>query len=129
MLGQWHFTYSWIDKHENSTWKSQLMLFSNLYVPRTLEMTKASIKHVVRLSDISMVYTLCRLLESLVVPENILAIAEASIYEIYFVFASIWRFGGACDDVGRYFRAESSQLWKAECRNVAFPQQGTVFDY
>jgi hypothetical protein len=31
--------------------------------------------------------------------------------------------------VGRDFRAEFSQMWKGEWRNVVFPQQGTVFDY
>jgi hypothetical protein len=63
-------------------------------------MIKAYLKDVVTLSDIGMEYTLCSLPVSLLVSENISAKAEASIYEIYFVFASIWEFGGACDDVG-----------------------------
>jgi dynein heavy chain len=128
-VGPMAFAYSWIDKRENAAEKNQLTLLFNHYVSRTLEMIKASIKHVVPLSDIGMVYTLCRLLESLLIPENIPANSEASLYEIYFVFASIWAFGGACDDVGRDFRAEFSQMWKGEWRNVMFPQQGTVFDY
>jgi hypothetical protein len=52
-------------------------------------MIKASIKHVVTLSDIGMVYTLCRLLENLLIPENVPTNVEAFIYEIFSVFTSL----------------------------------------
>jgi dynein heavy chain len=89
------FTYSWIYNQGNSAEKSQLMLSLNNYVPKTREMIKASVKHVVPSSDICMVYQLCRLMESLLVPENNPANVESIINEIYFVFATIWTFDGA----------------------------------
>jgi dynein heavy chain len=75
-----------------------------------------------------MVVTLCRLLERLLTEQSVPANAEASLYELYFVFAVLWAFGGAWDDQGRGFRAEFSQMWQSEWRNVTFPQRGTVFD-
>jgi dynein heavy chain len=121
--------YSWIDKRTNGNEKSQLTVLFNNYVPRTLELLHATLQHVVPLSDVGMVQTLCGLLEGLLTEQNVPANAEASLYELYFVFAAVWAFGGACDDQGRDFRAEFSQMWRGEWRNVTFPQQGTVFDY
>jgi len=69
------------------------------------------------------------LLEGLLTDQNIPANAEASLYELYFVFSAVWGFSGACDDQGGDFRAEFSQMWRSEWRNVMFRQQGTVFDY
>jgi len=128
-VGPMAYAYSWVDKRTNATEKNQLTVFFNNYVTRTLDIMRNNIKHVVPLCDIAVVVTLCRLLESLLIPENVPANSEASVYELYFVFAAVWSFGGACDDVGRDYRAEFSQMWKSEWRNVVFPQQGTVFDY
>jgi dynein heavy chain len=128
-VGFMAYAYSWIDKRTNGNEKSQLTVLFNNYVPRTIEMIHAQIKHIVPLPDIAMVITLCRLLERLLTEQNVPANAEASLYELYFVFAAVWAFGGACDDQGRDYRAEFSQMWRSEWRNVTFPQQGTVFDY
>jgi dynein heavy chain len=51
------------------------------------------------------------------------------VYEFYFVFVADWAFGGACNNQGSDFRAEFSQMWRGEWRNIGFPQQGTAFDY
>jgi dynein heavy chain len=103
--------YSWIDKPTNWNEKSQLTVLFNNYVPRTLELLHATLQHIVPLSDVGMVQTLCNLLEGLLTDQNVLANAEVSLYELYFVFAALWAFGGACDDQGRDFRAEFSQMW------------------
>lgn len=42
-----------------------------------------------------MVQTLCHLLECLLTEENIPADCPKDTYELYFVFAAIWAFGGA----------------------------------
>lgn len=42
-----------------------------------------------------MVQTLCHLLECLLAEENIPADCPKDTYELYFVFAAIWAFGGA----------------------------------
>jgi len=126
-VGPMAYVYSWLEKRKNPTEKNQLTVLFNNYVTRTLELMHSHIKHIVPLADIAMVQTLCRLLESLL--ENVPANSEASIYELYFVFAAVWAFGGGCDDQGRDYRAEFSQMWRSEWRSVVFPQQGTVFDY
>ena len=41
-----------------------------------------------------MIQTLCYLLETLLTPENTPPDTAKDIYELYFVFAAIWSFGG-----------------------------------
>jgi hypothetical protein len=65
------------------------------------------------------------IVERLLTEQNVPANTEASLYELYFAFATVLTFGGACNDQGRDYRVEFSQMW----RSVTFPQQGTVFDY
>ena len=128
-VGCMAYAYSWIDKRTNGNEKSQLTVLFNNYVPRTLEIIHNTLQHVVPLTDIGMVQTLCRLLEGLLTEKNVPYNSEASLYELYFVFAAVWAFGGACDDQGHDYRMQFSQMWKSEWRSVVFPQQGTVFDY
>ena len=128
-VGFMAYAYSWIDRRTNGNEKSQLTVLFNNYVPRTLEIIHNTLQHIVPLSDVGMVQTLCRLLEGLLTEKNVPHNSEASLYELYFVFAAVWAFGGACDDQGRDYRMQFSQMWKSEWRNVSFPQQGTVFDY
>ena len=42
-----------------------------------------------------MIQTLCYLLEALLTPENTPPDSNKEVYEIYFVFAAVWAFGGA----------------------------------
>ncbi|OHS95209.1 Dynein heavy chain family protein [Tritrichomonas foetus] len=128
-VGFMAYAYSWIDKRTNGNEKSQLTVLFNNYVPRTIEIMHNTLQHIVPLTDVGMVHTLCRLLEGLLTEKNVPANADASLYELYFVFAAVWAFGGACDDQGRDYRLQFNQMWRSEWRNVVFPQQGTVFDY
>ena len=41
-----------------------------------------------------MIQTLCYLLETLLTPENTPPDTAKDVYELYFVFAAIWAFGG-----------------------------------
>ena len=127
-VGPMAYAYSWIDRRTNPNEKSQLTVLFNNYVTRTLEMIHQQISHIVPITDVAMVETLCRLLEGLLTEQNIGANAEASLYELYFVFAAVWAFGGACDDMGDN-RQKFNAMWRSEWRTVVFPQQGTVFDY
>jgi dynein heavy chain len=126
-VGFMTYAYSWIDKPTNENEKSQLTVLFNNHVPRTIEVIHAQIKYIVPPPDIAKVISLCRLLEILLTEQNIRANAEASRYGLYFVFAAVSTFGAACDDQSREYRAEFSQMWRSEWRNVTFPQQGTVF--
>lgn len=42
-----------------------------------------------------MIQTLCYLLETLLTPENTPPDTAKEIYELYFVFAAVWAFGGS----------------------------------
>jgi hypothetical protein len=65
------------------------------------------------------------IVQRLLTEQNVAANAEASLYELDFAVAAVSAFGGACDDQGRDYRAEFSQMR----RNVTFLEQGTAFDY
>lgn len=99
--------------------------------------------------------TLCCLLDCLLTDENTPPDSPRELYEIYFVFACVWAFGGALfqDHVSPFlgilfdvtfslrlsrsvslsqlidYRSEFSRWWCKEMRAVKFPSQGSVFDY
>jgi dynein heavy chain len=53
------YAYSWIDKPTKGNKKSQLTVLFNIYLPRTIEVIHAQIKHIVPPPDIAMVISLC----------------------------------------------------------------------
>ncbi|XP_066096637.1 dynein axonemal heavy chain 11 isoform X2 [Saccopteryx bilineata] len=81
-------------------------------------------------ADCLMEETLCALLECLLTPENVPSDSSKEVYEVYFVFACIWAFGGTLlQDQFSGYQAEFSRWWHREMKAVKFPSQGTVFDY
>lgn len=52
-------------------------------------------KTIIPIPEQSVVQMLCYLLECLLTPENTPADSPKDLYELYFVFAAIWAFGGA----------------------------------
>lgn len=52
-------------------------------------------------------------------------------YEAFFLFAGIWGIGGACgggqDD--EKDMKDFSTVWRAACKTLKFPEQGSVYDY
>ncbi|XP_019220092.2 LOW QUALITY PROTEIN: dynein heavy chain 11, axonemal [Oreochromis niloticus] len=129
-LGWNPYVASWIDQRERQTERAHLTILFEKYVPRCLEQMKNTFKTITPIPEISMVQTLCTLLDCLLTPENVPSESPREIYETYFTFACIWAFGGAlyqdqlCD-----YRAEFSQWWTKEMKTVKLPAQGTVFDY
>ncbi|XP_026040676.1 dynein heavy chain 11, axonemal isoform X2 [Astatotilapia calliptera] len=129
-LGWNPYVASWIDQRERQTERTHLTILFEKYVPRCLEQMKNTFKTITSIPEISMVQTLCTLLDCLLTPENVPSESPREIYETYFTFACIWAFGGAlyqdqlCD-----YRAEFSQWWTKEMKTVKLPAQGTVFDY
>jgi hypothetical protein len=61
-VGFMTYAHSWIDKRTKGNEKSQLTVALNNYVPRTIEVIYAQIKHIVPLPDVVMAVTPCRLL-------------------------------------------------------------------
>ncbi|XP_059524579.1 dynein axonemal heavy chain 9 [Myotis daubentonii] len=121
---------SWIEKREIQTERANLTILFDKYLPTCLDTLRTRFKRIIPIPEQSMVQTLCHLLECLLTEENIPADCPKDTYELYFVFAAIWAFGGAMiQDQLVDYRAEFSKWWLAEFKTIKFPSQGTVFDY
>lgn len=82
--------------------KANLQILFDKYVPTCLDTLRVRFKKITPIADISMVQTLCYLLECLLTPENTPPDCNKELYELYFVFAAVWSFGGSMfqDQVG-----------------------------
>ena len=65
------------------------------YVPPCLDNLRYKFKKITPVSETSMIQTLCYLLEALLTPENTPPDCSKELYELYFVFAAVWAFGGS----------------------------------
>ncbi|XP_057356823.1 dynein axonemal heavy chain 9 isoform X5 [Manis pentadactyla] len=121
---------SWIDKREIQTERANLTILFDKYLPTCLDTLRTRFKKIIPIPEQSTVQMLCHLLECLLTKEDILADCPKETYELYFVFAAIWAFGGAMvQDQLVDYRAEFSKWWLTEFKTVKFPSQGTIFDY
>uniref|UniRef100_A0A671Z136 Dynein, axonemal, heavy polypeptide 9 like n=1 Tax=Sparus aurata TaxID=8175 RepID=A0A671Z136_SPAAU len=129
-LGWSSYVTSWIDTRQAQSERANLTILFDKYVPYCLEQVRCNLKTITPIPESSMVQTLCCLLDCLLTEENTPADSPRELYEIYFVFACVWAFGGALfQDHLNDYRAEFSRWWSKEMRAVKFPSQGTVFDY
>ncbi|XP_045149226.1 dynein axonemal heavy chain 9 [Echinops telfairi] len=121
---------SWIDKREVQTERANLTILFDKYLPTCLDVLRTRFKKIIPIPEQSTVQMLCYLLECLLTTKDIPTDCPKEIYELYFVFAAIWAFGGALvhDQLVDY-RAEFSKWWLTEFKTVKFPSQGTIFDY
>ncbi|XP_032430935.1 dynein axonemal heavy chain 9 [Xiphophorus hellerii] len=121
---------SWIDKRKVQSEKANLTILFDKYLPSCLDVLKSRFKKIIPIPEQSLVQMLCYLLECLLTPENTPPDSSKDLYELYFVFAAIWAFGGALfQDQLVDYRVEFSKWWVAEFKTIKFPSQGTVFDY
>ncbi|XP_057392157.1 dynein axonemal heavy chain 9 [Balaenoptera acutorostrata] len=121
---------SWIDKREIQTERANLTFLFDKYLPACLDTLRTRFKKIIPIPEQSMVQMLCHLLECLLTDEDIPADCPKETYELYFVFAAIWAFGGAMvQDQLMDDREEFSKWWLTEFKTVKFPSQGTIFDY
>ncbi|XP_045053259.2 dynein axonemal heavy chain 11 isoform X2 [Desmodus rotundus] len=129
-LGWNPYVASWIDRRQHQSEKANLTILFDKYVPACLEKLRTSFKTITSIPENSLVQTVCALLECLLTPENVPSDSPKEVYEVYFVFACIWAFGGALlQDQLSACQAEFSRWWQKEMKAVKFPSQGTVFDY
>lgn len=123
---QWKsYVKSWI-KHKkyDDEKKTNLSQLFEKYISETFLAMKKSFKYLVPVVEISMIISLCKLLES------ILDKQEVKSLETVFVFACIWCIGGGFSEKdGKDFRKEFSNWWKDKWKVIKFPNKGTVFDY
>ncbi|KAG7466869.1 hypothetical protein MATL_G00146930 [Megalops atlanticus] len=129
-LGWSSYVTSWIDTRHAQSERANLTILFDKYVPYCLEQVRCNLKTITPIPENSMVQTLCSLLDCLLTSENTPPDSPRELYEIYFVFACVWAFGGALfQDHLIDYRSEFSRWWSKEMRAVKFPSQGTVFDY
>ncbi|CAK8676513.1 unnamed protein product [Clavelina lepadiformis] len=121
---------SWIDQREVQSERANLTILFDKYVPPILEILKTRFKTIIPIPEQSMIQMLCYLLEVLLTPENTPPDCPKDLYELYFVFACIWAFGGAMfQDQLVDHRVEFSKWWTQEFKTIKFPSHGTVFEY
>lgn len=66
--------------------------------------------------------TLVNILEGVLKPDNLSNKAEQALFEMYFVFAAIWAFGGALvDKDGISYRRNFDKWWKSTWTTVKLP--------
>ncbi|XP_063817028.1 dynein axonemal heavy chain 9 isoform X3 [Pseudophryne corroboree] len=121
---------SWIDKREIQSERANLTILFDKYLPVCLDTLRTRLKKIIPIPEQSMVQMLCYLLECLLTTENTPPDCPKELYELYFVFAAVWAFGGAMfQDQLVDYRVEFSKWWVTEFKTIKFPSQGTVFDY
>ncbi len=94
-LFDFSYVTSWTDAREVQSEKANLQILFDKYVPTCLDTLRVRFKKITPIADISMVQTLCYLLECLLTPQNTPPDCNKELYELYFVFAAVWAFGGS----------------------------------
>ncbi|XP_027763088.1 dynein heavy chain 9, axonemal-like [Empidonax traillii] len=121
---------SWIDRREIESERANLTILFDKYLPVCLDTLRTRFKKIIPVPEQNMVQTLCYLLECLLTEENTPSDCPKELYELYFVFAAVWAFGGSMfQDQLVDYRVEFSKWWVAEFKTIKFPSQGTVFDF
>ncbi|NXF13134.1 DYH17 protein, partial [Smithornis capensis] len=121
---------SWIETRTVKSEKGILMMLFDKYLPKCLEKLKSGFKTITPVPEVTAIQTVLHLLECLLTPQNVPADSPREQYELYFVFACVWAFGGALfQDQLVDHRQQFSKWWLTEFKGVKFPNQGTIFDY
>ncbi|NWH49049.1 DYH9 protein, partial [Fregata magnificens] len=121
---------SWIDRREIQSERANLTILFDKYLPICLDTLRTRFKKIIPIPEQSMVQMLCYLLECLLTEENTPPDCPKELYELYFVFAAVWAFGGSMfQDQLVDYRVQFSKWWVAEFKTIKFPSQGTVFDF
>ncbi|ELW68256.1 Dynein heavy chain 17, axonemal [Tupaia chinensis] len=121
---------SWIERRKVQSEKANLMILFDKYLPTCLDKLRVGFKKITPVPEITVIQTILYLLECLLTERNAPPDSPKDLYELYFVFACFWAFGGAMfQDQLVDYRVEFSKWWINEFKTIKFPSQGTVFDY
>ncbi|XP_071672368.1 dynein axonemal heavy chain 17 isoform X2 [Patagioenas fasciata] len=121
---------SWVDTRPAQSERASLTLLFDKYLPVCLEKVKKGFKTITPVPEVTVIHTLLHLLECLLTPQTVPPDSPRDLYELYFVFACTWAFGGAMfQDQLTDYRLEFSKWWVSEFKTVKYPAQGTIFDY
>ncbi|KAJ9445971.1 Dynein beta chain [Diplonema papillatum] len=124
------FVDRWLLSREDEREHNYLDSFFDSYLPSVFEQLKKGIATVVQIADISLVQTLCALLDALL--HNVPHGSPQEVYEKYFCFALVWAFGGALASDGRVdYRAAFSKWWVREMQSRVriCDEKYQVFDF
>ncbi|NXP09467.1 DYH17 protein, partial [Thinocorus orbignyianus] len=121
---------SWIETRTVQSEKANLIVLFDKYLPACLEKLKSGFKKITPVPEITVIQMVLYLLECLLTPQTTPPDSPRELYELYFVFACTWAFGGVMfQDQLVDYRVEFSKWWVNEFKTVKFPSQGTIFDY
>uniref|UniRef100_H0X4M8 Dynein axonemal heavy chain 17 n=1 Tax=Otolemur garnettii TaxID=30611 RepID=H0X4M8_OTOGA len=121
---------SWIERRKVQSEKANLMILFDKYLPTCLDKLRFGFKKITPVPEITVIQMILYLLECLLTEKNAPPDSPKELYELYFVFACFWAFGGAMfQDQLVDYRVEFSKWWINEFKTIKFPSQGTVFDY
>nr|XP_020013652.1 dynein heavy chain 17, axonemal [Castor canadensis] len=121
---------SWIERRKVQSEKANLTILFDKYLPMCLDKLRMGFKRITPVPEITVVQMTLYLLECLLTEKNTPPDSPKELYELYFVFACFWAFGGAMfQDQLIDYRVEFSKWWVNEFKTIKFPSQGTIFDY
>ncbi|GAB5581369.1 dynein axonemal heavy chain 17 isoform X1 [Prionailurus iriomotensis] len=121
---------SWIERRKVQSEKANLMILFDKYLPTCLDKLRFGFKKITPIPEVTVIQTILYLLECLLTEKSVPPDSPKELYELYFVFACFWAFGGAMfQDQLVDYRVEFSKWWVNEFKTIKFPSQGTIFDY
>lgn len=114
---------SWIERRKVQSEKANLTVLFDKYLPTCLDKLRFGFKKITPVPEITIIQMILYLLECLLTEKNAPPDSPKELYELYFVFACFWAFGGAMfqDQV-------SSRPWRAFSRPGAVSQHPSEWD-
>lgn len=86
---------SWIERRKVQSEKANLIILFDKYLPTCLDKLRFGFKRITPVPEITVIQTILYLLECLLTEKNAPPDSPKELYELYFVFACFWAFGGA----------------------------------
>lgn len=86
---------SWIERRKVQSEKANLMILFDKYLPTCLDKLRFGFKKITPVPEVTVVQMILYLLECLLTEKNAPPDSPKELYELYFVFACFWAFGGA----------------------------------
>ena len=129
-IGHQPFIDSWINAREDDIEKSVLPALFSTIVPKALEIfADKSLETLSPISTISMVQTLCYLLQGSLKAMSKENKTSENIEKV-FLYCALWSFGGLLGvDRNSDSKKKFSTLWKGTFKGIKYHEAGTIFDY
>jgi dynein heavy chain len=108
--------------------RDRLQALFDRFLPECVRYSRVSLRHVVNCNDISLVTSLLRLLDSMIIRA---VLAEETSLESAFVFCLIWAFGSVLtvSDDGTDNKKLFSEWFRGKFKLKTIPSRDSIFDY